>query len=74
MIAVAFNAMWLYAPIKRRLIDEHVSDARLRSRTRRYLPGPLTYGVATALAFIHPWISLGLYAALAIFFLLPLPE
>jgi uncharacterized membrane protein len=73
-IAIAFDALWLYASTGRRLIDPHVSDARLRSRTRRYLPGPLFYAVAIALAFVHPWISLGLYAAFALFFFLPLPE
>jgi len=37
VIAVAFQFLWL-ASIGRRLIDEHVSDARVRSRTVRYLP------------------------------------
>ncbi len=74
VIAVAFDAMWLYASRGRRLIDEHVSDARLRSRTIRYLPGPLMYGITLPLAFISPWISLALYGAYAVFWLLPLPE
>ena len=74
VIAVAFQALWLYASINRRLIDEHVSDARLRSRTRRYLPGPLLYAAAIGLAFVHPWISLALYGLYALFWLLPLPE
>lgn len=74
VIAIAFQALWLYASINRRLIDEHVSDARLRTRTRRYLPGPLMYAVAMALAFVHPWISLALYGLYALFWLLPIPE
>ena len=71
VIAVFFDVFWLYAVSGRRLIDEHVSDARLRSRTRRYLPGPLLYGITLPLAFISPWISLGIYAALALFWFLP---
>jgi len=74
VIAIAFQALWLYASGNRRLIDEHVSDARLRVRTRRYLPGPLMYAVAMGLAFVHPWISLGLYGLYALFWLLPIPE
>ncbi len=71
VIAIFFDALWLYASSGMRLIDEHVSEARIRTRTRRYLPGPLLYGIGLPLAFISPWISLGLYAALAVFWLLP---
>lgn len=46
----------------------------MRSRTRRYLPAPLLYGVALPLAFITPWISLAIYAGLAVFWLLLLNE
>lgn len=74
VIATAFDAMWLYASYERRLIDEHVSDGRLRSRTRRYLPGPLMYGITLPLAFISPWISMALYGAYALFWLLPYHE
>ena len=74
VIAIAFDAMWLYASRGRRLIDEHVSDERLRSRTRRYLPGPLLYGITLPIAFISPWISLAMYGAYAVFWLLPYQE
>jgi len=74
VIAILFDALWLYASTGRRLIDEHVSEARVRSRTVRYLPGPLMYGVALPIAFITPWISLAIYAGLAVFWLLPLNE
>jgi uncharacterized membrane protein len=74
VISVFFNMLWLYASRGKRHIDEHVSDARVRSRTVRYLPGPLLYGVTLPLAFISPWISLAIYAGLAVFWLLPLNE
>jgi uncharacterized membrane protein len=74
VIAVFFDALWLYASREMRLIDEHVSEARVRSRTVRYLPGPLLYAVTLPLALINPWISLGIYAGLAVFWLLPLNE
>jgi hypothetical protein len=74
VIAVIFDALWLYVARRDGMIDEHVSAARIRSRTRRYLPGPLLYGVPLALAFVSPWITLGIYAALAVFWMLPLYE
>ncbi len=74
VIAIFFNLLWLYAWLGRRLIDEHVSDARLRSRTRRYLAGPLSYGITIPLAFVSPWLSIGIWIALAVLYLLPLNE
>jgi len=72
--AIVFNAMWLYAAAHRAMIDEHVSDVRIVSRTRRYLGGPLLYAAGLALAFITPWLAIGLWIALTAFFLLPLNE
>ncbi len=74
VISVFANALWLYSSFGMRFIDEHVSIARVRSRTLRYLPGPLLYAITLPLAFITPWISLGIYAGLAVFWLLPLSE
>jgi TMEM175 potassium channel family protein len=74
VIAVFANALWLYASTGRRLIDEHVTDARVRSRTRRYLFGPLLYALALPLAFVSHWVTLGIFTGLAIFWLLPLNE
>jgi uncharacterized membrane protein len=70
VIAIFFNVMWLYASVDRRPIDEHVSDAHVRRRTRRYLPGTLLYATPMLLAFVNPFITLGIYAALAAFYLL----
>jgi uncharacterized membrane protein len=74
VIAVFFNLLWLYAASNRRLIDEHVSDMRLRSRTQRYLAGPVSYGITVPLAFVSPWISLGIWIGLGALYLLPLDE
>lgn len=72
--ACCFNALWLYASRGRRLIDNHVSDARVESRTQRYLMGPFLYGAGVPLALISPWITIGLYLSLSAFYLLPLNE
>jgi len=71
--AAFFNAMWLYAARGRRLIDHHVSDARVRSRTLRYLPGTPLYALGIALAFVSTWVALAWWGALAALYLLPPP-
>ena len=71
VLAVIFNLLWLHASRWGKLLDEHVSASRIRSRTLRYLPGAALYGVTLPLAFITPWISLAISAALAAFYLLP---
>ena len=74
VIAVFFNALWLYAARFGNLLEPVVTERRIRSRTQRYLFGILAYGVTIPLAFIEPWISIGIYTALAAFYLIPLPE
>jgi uncharacterized membrane protein len=72
--ALAFNAMWWDASRDRRLIDEHVSDERVRDRTRRYLPGTPLYALGIPLAFVNTWVAIGLWSALAFFYLLPIHD
>jgi uncharacterized membrane protein len=74
LTAIFFDALWLYASRDRRLIDRHISDVRVRSRTRRFLPGPAVYAAALPLALITPWLTLGVYVALAVLYLLPLED
>lgn len=74
VIAVLFNALWLYASHGRRLIRPDVSEAAIAARTRRYLPGPVLYGVTVPLALISAWISIGIFGALVLFYLLPSGE
>lgn len=73
-IAITFDALWLYVSRQGHLLDEHVSPARIRSRTLRYLPAPIIYGLGIPLAFVSFWIPLAITAALAAFFLLPISD
>ena len=72
--AVVFNALWLYASHGRRLIDRHVSDVRVRQRTLRFIPGPVLYAGGVGLALLTPWLTLALYTAMAVLYLLPLDD
>ena len=72
--AVFFVLLWLYVSSDRGLLAGHLSPARIRTRTLRYLPGPLVYGVALGLALITPWLTLAIHVALAVLYLLPLND
>jgi len=74
VIAVVFNALWFYVAYPGRLLSADVSAERRRSRTARYLAGPVLYGITIPLALVSFWISLALFAALAMLYLLPSPE
>jgi uncharacterized membrane protein len=67
---LAFCAIWF--DIRRnRLSRERKDDARIRSTTIRNLICAMVYPLATALAFIAPKTSLGIFFGLAVFYFLP---
>jgi uncharacterized membrane protein len=71
-IAIMFNVVWAYAASKGgRLLAPEVDRATLPRVSRSYLVGPIVYGTATLLALVDPYISLAIYAALGVFWLLP---
>jgi hypothetical protein len=67
---LAFSALW-FDIRRKRLSREREDDARIRSITVRNSIGPVTYPLATALAFIAPKTSLGIFFGLAAFYFLP---
>jgi uncharacterized membrane protein len=70
-IALAYNALWWYAAWEGRLLDSNADREAVRNISRRYLVGPLAYGISFALAFISAWASLAVHGLLAAFYLLP---
>ncbi len=70
-LAVMFNLVWRYASTNHRLLARGISDDAIAKANRNYLAGPIVYGGATLIAFIQPYISLALYGALAIYWLMP---
>ena len=71
LTALFYNLLWRYAAAGRRLIQAHVSDARVRAITRAYAPGTFIYGLATAAAFVSVPAALAMVAGLALFYILP---
>jgi uncharacterized membrane protein len=66
---LAFSALWF--EIRRKRLSRERDDARIRSMTVRNLIGPVVYPLATALAFLAPKTSLGIFFGLAAFYFLP---
>lgn len=68
--AITYNAILLYL-IRRRAFLPAVSDEMLRQTVFHYRVGLTTYLLATAIAFVWPWVSFALYGAIAIYYLFP---
>jgi len=69
LMAVIFNGWWRYASGGRRLIAEHVPEARVRSISRAFNPGPPIYIATLLVAFVSPLASVLLTLAIAAFYL-----
>jgi hypothetical protein len=69
--ALLYNVLWRYAASGRRLLRAD-ADAELCDRvSREYVLGPIIYAFATAIAFVSPWISLGVHGLLAALYVIP---
>lgn len=71
MIAIMFAAVWRYAARGLHLLPSDVDRDELARINRSYLSGPIIYATAALIALVNPWISLGIYAAMAVFWLIP---
>lgn len=68
--AVLFSVVWFYAAIGNRLLRDDADPKTVAGISRSYLPGPWIYLAATLVALISPVVSVGLYAAIALFYVL----
>jgi uncharacterized membrane protein len=74
LIALAYNALWWYAVLSRRLLDEKADREAVRTISKRYLIGPAAYAVSFGLAFVNVWASLAVHGLLATFYILPVRQ
>jgi TMEM175 potassium channel family protein len=70
LIAAGFVAFWFYAAIGRRLIAENADQRTVSGISRSYLPGVPFSTAATLVALWSPSVSLGLFAGMAVFYVL----
>jgi uncharacterized membrane protein len=66
--AVMFNTIWLYASRRHRLLREDANARLVSGITRSYLPGPWIYLTATLMALVSSTVSVILFAAIALFY------
>ncbi|HLW01419.1 MAG TPA: TMEM175 family protein, partial [Ktedonobacterales bacterium] len=68
VISIVFQAVWLYATYKRRLLSKRADPALVAAITTQYRFGPLFYVAAFALAFVNIWASVAVNGGLAVYF------
>lgn len=68
--AVLYNVLWFYASTGTRLLREDADPDVVRGISRSYLPGPFIYGGATLVGLVSPNLSMLLYGAIALFYVI----
>ena len=68
--AVCFGSFWFYAARGNRLLAADADPRVISGISRSYLPGAPIYGTATLAALWSPKLSVFLFGAIALFFLL----
>jgi uncharacterized membrane protein len=66
--AIMFNITWFYASTRRRLLRPDADAVMVSGISRSYLPGPWIYLGATLVAFLSPTVSVLLFLAIAVFY------
>jgi uncharacterized membrane protein len=66
--AIMFNVTWFYASTRRRLLRPDADAAVVSGISRSYLLGPWIYLGATLVAFLSPTVSVLLFLAIAVFY------
>ncbi len=68
-MAITYSSVWFYAARNGRLIAASADPREVSGISRSFRPGIPLYALATASAFVSPWLAVTLYAALALFYL-----
>jgi uncharacterized membrane protein len=70
LTAILINVLWRYAAHDGRLLRTDADARVVAGISRSYLPGPFMYLAATLVALKSPLASAGLFAAIAVFYVL----
>ena len=71
VIGILVTVMWHYAARDGGFLGDKITRDQARRHGRRYLIGPICYGVATLVALKLFWLALAFYVVLNAFFLWP---
>jgi uncharacterized membrane protein len=61
--SLTFNLVWWTGRRHGRLLESNGHEPGLKTITRRYAFSPISYVLATGLAFVNVWVSLGVHLA-----------
>jgi len=70
VMAAMYGTLWFYAAIDRRLIAPDADQRMISGISRSFRPGVPIYALATLSALISSWLAVGLYSAIAVFYVL----
>jgi uncharacterized membrane protein len=70
---LCFNGLWSHA-YRAKLMDDTVTDARMRRMTRRILFGPIGYVVGGIVGYFLPVLGVVIFGVLILFYWLPIPQ
>jgi uncharacterized membrane protein len=70
-IGLCVTFTWRHCSRNPQLLSDTITPRQITAIGKQYALGPLGYGVATASAFVSPWISISIFIALNVFFLWP---
>jgi uncharacterized membrane protein len=68
LTAIMYQLLWFYAALGRRLIAESADQRMISGITRAFLPGVPLYVLGMLSALVSSWLSVGLYAGIALFY------
>jgi uncharacterized membrane protein len=70
VMSICYAALWFYAATNRRLIAADADQRVVSGISRSFAPGSFMYGAATLSALASAYLSVALYAAIALFYVL----
>jgi len=70
VMAAMYGTLWFYAAIGRRLIAPDADQRMISGISRSFRPGVPIYALAMLSALISSWLAVGLYSAIAVFYVL----
>jgi uncharacterized membrane protein len=69
LMAVSFGALWFYASRNGRLLAENADPKTVSGISRSFAPGSLLYAAAMLSALASAYLAVGLFAAIALFYM-----
>jgi uncharacterized membrane protein len=70
LMSICYAALWFYASVGGRLLAADADPRTVSGISRSFAPGSVMYGVATLSALFSAYLAIGLYAGIAVFYVL----